>query len=94
MIGEPGRTGTEEGAPPQMREWLIEYYVESSTMEMTQCLTILRGRTVEEAQQRLYSELRESFPLDFKIEVTVTRMIPIDIDTDQGLFEIDGVYQP
>ena len=44
-----------------MKEWIVEYYVERSQNETLHCITILRGRTADEVQTRLYSELRENF---------------------------------
>ncbi|HIG20569.1 MAG: hypothetical protein CXT67_01630 [Methanobacteriota archaeon] len=92
-----GKTGTPEEhdtAPLPMREWLVEYIVERAQKETLHCLTVLRGRNVEDVQTRLYSELRENFPLELKLEVTVTRMVPVDVDTDEALFEMQGTYQP
>ena len=77
-----------------MKEWIVEYYVERSQNETLHCITILRGRSPDEVQTRLYSELRENFPMEFKLEVTVTRMVPIDIVTDESLFELQGIFQP
>ncbi len=94
MDGKSGQPEGHDTAQLQMREWLIEYYVVRAEEETLHCLTVLRGRSVDEVQSRLYSELRENFPLDFKLEVTVTRMVPIDIDTDESLFEIQGMFQP
>lgn len=94
MDGKTGTPGEHDSAQLLMRDWLVEYYVERAQKEPLHCLTILRGRNVEEVQTRLYTELRENFPLDLKLEVTVTRMVPIDIDTNASLFEIEGIYQP
>ena len=92
-----GKTGTPEEhdtAQLPMREWLVEYIVERAQKETLHCLTVLRGRNVEDVQTRLYSELRADFPLELKLEVTVTRMVPVDVDTDEALFEMQGTYQP
>tara|TARA_B100001750_G_C15443901_1_gene565113 strand:+ start:329 stop:613 length:285 start_codon:yes stop_codon:yes gene_type:complete len=94
MEGQSGQPEGYDGASLPMKEWLVEYFVERSQKETLHCMTVLRGRNAEEVQTRLYSELRENFPMEFKLEVTVTRMIPIDIDTDEALFELQGIYQP
>ncbi|MDC3291426.1 hypothetical protein OAV27_02955 [Euryarchaeota archaeon] len=94
MDGETGTPEEHDAAQLPMREWLVEYFVERAQKETLHCLTVLRGRNVEDVQTRLYSELRENFPLELKLEVTVTRMVPIDVDTDEALFEMQGTYQP
>ncbi|MBT4060179.1 MAG: hypothetical protein HOE69_07755 [Euryarchaeota archaeon] len=94
MEGKAGTPEEHDSAPLRMKEWLVEYYVERAQKDTLHCLTVLRGRSAEEVQTRLYSELRENFPLEFKLEVTVTRMIPIDIDTNEALFEMEGTFQP
>ena len=94
MDGETGTPEEHDTAQLPMREWLVEYFVERAQKETLHCLTVLRGRNVEDVQTRLYSELRENFPLELKLEVTVTRMVPIDVDTDEALFEMQGTYQP
>jgi hypothetical protein len=94
MDGQHGHPKQPDETLQPIREWLIEYYVERGQEAQMHCLTILRGRNTDEVQGRLYAELRENFPLDVKLEVTVTKMVPIDGDTDEGLFEIDGAYQP
>nr|AIF08706.1 hypothetical protein [uncultured marine group II/III euryarchaeote KM3_31_G10] len=94
MDGQHGHPEQDDETTLPIREWLIEYYVERGQEAPMHCLTILRGRNNEEVQTRLYAELRENFPLEVKLEVTVTKMVPIDADTDEGLFEIEGLYQP
>ena len=94
MDRQSGQPEGRDGASLPMKEWLVEYYVERAQKETLHCLTVLRGRSAEEVQTRLYSELRENFPMEFKLEVTITRMIPIDIDTNEALFELQGTYQP
>ena len=94
MDGQQGRPEQHDETLRPIREWLVEYYVERAHETPLHCLTVLRGRDSDEVQGRLYAELRENFPLDVRLEVTVTKMVPIDADTDEGLFEMEGAYQP
>jgi len=76
------------------REWIVEYLVEIPGQEPLKHLSILRGRDVHDVQARLYQELREEYPTCEKIEVTVMRLLPVEKDTDEQMFELGGVYQP
>ncbi|MCH2348341.1 MAG: hypothetical protein MK233_00245 [Candidatus Poseidoniales archaeon] len=83
-----------DGTVVVKREWIVEYLVEISGQEPLKHLSILRGRDVHDVQARLYQELREEYPTCEKIEVTVMRLLPVEKDTDEQMFELDGVYQP
>ena len=76
------------------REWIVEYIVEIPGQEVRNHLSILRGLDVHDVQARLYQELREEYPTSDRIEVTVMRLLPVEKDTDEQMFELEGVYQP
>jgi hypothetical protein len=76
------------------REWIVEYIVEIPGEDPLKHLSILRGRDVDDVQARLYQELREEYPASERIEVTVMRLLPVEKDTDEQMFELGGVYQP
>ncbi len=76
------------------REWIVEYIVEIPGEDALNHLSILRGQDVHDVQARLYQELREEYPASERIEVTVIRLLPVEKDTDEQMFELGGVYQP
>ena len=76
------------------REWIVEYIVEIPGEDALNHLSILRGQDVHDVQARLYQELREEYPASERIEVTVMRLLPVEKDTDEQMFELGGVYQP
>ena len=76
------------------REWLVEYTVELPGEEPANHLSILRGRDVHDVQARLYQELRQEYSSSERIEVTVNRLLPVEKETDEHMFEVEGLYQP
>ena len=76
-----------------LREWLVEYMVEYES-NVIKHISILSGRTLQEVQHALFTELRKDYPHADRVDVTILTMEPIKDDADIDLFDEEIAYFP
>ena len=86
-----GRSESEVLAP--LREWMVEYVVERDGVSPEHCLSLIEARDVQEAQERLFDELKGTYEGSSRLDVTVQRMEPVLREVDEGMFDED-LYAP
>ena len=74
-------------------EWLAEYVVEHEN-NVIKHISILCGRTLQEVQHALFTELRNEYPYADRVDVTILTMEPIKDDADIDLFDEEVAYFP
>ena len=74
-------------------EWLVEYVVEHEN-NVIKHISIICGRTLQEVQHALFTELRNEYPYADRVDVTILTMEPIKDDADIDLFDEEVAYFP
>ena len=80
-------------AKPILREWLIEYTVENSK-GLEHHLDIIHAYDIKEVQIKLFSNLREKYPSEARIEVTILMLEIVQVDAEIDLFQTHEEYTP
>ncbi len=75
------------------REWLIEYTVENSR-GTEHHLDIIHAFDIKEVQIKLFSQLRDKYPSETRIEVTILMLEVVQIDAEIDLFQTHEEYTP
>ena len=78
---------------PILNEWLIEYTVESSN-GTEHHLDIIEAMGIKEVQIKLFSTLRESYPSEARIEVTILMLEIVQHNAEIDLFNTHEEYTP
>ena len=76
-----------------IREWLIEYTVENSK-GINHHLDIIHAFDIKEVQIKLFSHLREKYPSESRIEVTILMLEIVQVDAEIDLFQTHEEYTP
>jgi hypothetical protein len=87
----PYESETEKSTTSE-KEWIVEYEIESGDALKLQHLTVLCGHNVQEVQAALFIELRDMYPKEERIDVTITRLEPISTQTDLRKFDLNSAY--
>ena len=74
-------------------EWLIEYTVESSN-GFEHHLDIIEAIGVKEVQIKLFSQLRNRYPSEARIEVTILMLEIVQNNAEIDLFNTQEDYIP
>ena len=89
-----GHLNTNKITRPKLREWLVEYTVSDSIANNHHHLTVVEAIDIKDVQVLLFQELRESYPADHKIEVTILMLEAVQKEAEIDLFETKPEYQP
>ena len=76
-----------------LNEWLIEYTVESSNA-IEHHLNIIEAMDIKEVQIKLFSDLRERYPAEARIEVTILMLEIVQNKAEIDLFNTHEEYVP
>ena len=76
-----------------LNEWLIEYTVESSN-GIEHHLNIIEAMDIKEVQIKLFSDLRERYPAEARIEVTILMLEIVQNKAEIDLFSTHEEYVP
>ena len=79
---EPPQEHGSKETTTSKREWMVEYEVTDKEGRKQKHLSLLRGKGIPEVQASLFKELRETYPTQSTIEVTITRFEPVSTQTD------------
>ena len=80
-------------ARPILSEWLIEYKVESSN-GLEHHLDIIEAIGIKEVQIKLFSQLRDKYPSEVRIEVTILMLEIVKNNAEIDLFNTHEDYAP
>ncbi len=80
-------------ARPILSEWLIEYKVESSN-GLEHHLDIIEAIGIKEVQIKLFSQLRDKYPSEVRIEVTILMLEIVQNNAEIDLFNTHEDYAP
>ncbi len=76
-------------------EWMVEFILEIRGELPIRSVTVLHGGDMEDVRGALHRELTGIYPEAMRLDVTVIRMAPVDMQTDQTLFDHEvGLYLP
>ena len=78
---------------PILNEWLIEYTVESSNGSEHH-LDVIEAIDIKEVQIKLFSHLREKYPSEVRIEVTILMLEIVQQNAEIDLFNTHEEYIP
>ena len=78
---------------PILNEWLIEYTVESSNGKEHH-LNIIEAMDIKEVQIKLFSSLRDRYPSEVRIEVTILMLEIVQNNAEIDLFNTHEEYVP
>lgn len=78
---------------PIQSEWLIEYKVESSN-GTEHHLDVIEAFGIKEVQIKLFSQLREKYPSEVRIEVTILMLEIVQNNAEIDLFNTHEDYTP
>ena len=78
---------------PILGEWLIEYTVESSN-GIRHHLDIIEAIDIKEVQIKLFGTLRERYPSEVRIEVTILMLEIVQNNAEIDLFHTHEEYVP
>ena len=78
---------------PILNEWLIEYTVESSNGSEHH-LDVIEAIDIKEVQIKLFSHLREKYPSEVRIEVTILMLEIVQHNAEIDLFNTHEEYIP
>ena len=80
-------------ARPLLNEWLIEYTVGSSNGKEHH-LNIIEAMDIKEVQIKLFSSLRDTYPSEVRIEVTILMLEIVQPNAEIDLFHSHEEYIP
>jgi len=81
-------------AQPRLREWLVEYTVSDSIGNNHHHLTVVEAMDIKDVQVLLFQELRESYPAEHRIEVTILMLETVQKEAEIDLFLTRAEYRP
>ncbi len=85
----------EEQVGSEPTEWIVEFILEIRGNLPVRSVTVLHGEDLDGVRNALHKELTEINPEAMRIDVTVIRMEPVEMETDQTLFDDEvGLYSP
>lgn len=80
---EQTREDEAQKAASQQREWMVEYEVTDEDGVKLKHLSVLYGKNITDVQASLFVELRELYPQQTMIEVTITRFEPVSTQANR-----------